>query len=368
MPRGTVVLHVSRPPSFLDRHEGQTICSVARSIARLKDFDYAGPHDRVRLDAGSLFFVPDDTLLRRDADALGIREVKDLYGGIVPFPFVQTKAVSHGLIDPAAARPEGWSLAFAERIEDVVLPGFTAFTRDEARRGARSLLEQGTIRAKQPRAAGGNGQHTLASVREADALLAQLDEDELTTHGLVLELHLDGVTTLSLGRVTLDDTTIAYHGRQRMTRDNSGHCVYGGSDLTCVRGGWSALEARPLAPAAKTAVRQARVYDDAMSEYGVVASRRNYDVGQGADSSGRSRSGVFEASWRVGGATPAEVAALEVFARDSSIDIVHVSSVETYGADIAPPDDAVVHFHGVDSDAGPVLRYSPVRGTSRRDR
>src|SRR5437764_9988173 len=134
MPRGTVVLHVSRPPSFLDRHEGQTICSVARSIARLKDFDYAGPHDRVRLDAGSLFFVPDDTLLRRDADALGIREVKDLYGGIVPFPFVQTKAVSHGLIDPAAARPEGWSLAFAERIEDVVLPGFTAFTRDEARR------------------------------------------------------------------------------------------------------------------------------------------------------------------------------------------------------------------------------------------
>ena len=41
--------------------------------------------------------------------------------------------------------------------------------------------------------------------------------------------------------------------------------------------------------------------------------------------------------------------------------------METYGADIAPPDDAVVHFHGVDSDAGPVLRYSLVRGTSRRD-
>ncbi|HEY3100312.1 MAG TPA: DUF3182 family protein, partial [Methylomirabilota bacterium] len=170
MRRGAVVLHISRPPSFLDRHEGQTICSVARSIARLKHFDYAGPHDRVRLDAGSLFFVPDDTLLRRDADALGIREAKDLYGGIVPYPFVQTKAVSHGLIAPGAARPDGWSLAFAERIDGVVLPGFTAFTRDDARRAACRLLAHGAIRAKQPRAAGGNGQSTLASVREADAL------------------------------------------------------------------------------------------------------------------------------------------------------------------------------------------------------
>jgi hypothetical protein len=152
-----------------------------------------------------------------------------------------------------------------------------------------------------------------------------------------------------------------------MTRDNSGHCVYGGSDLTCVRGDWSALEARPLAAAVRTAVRQARVYDDAMSEYGVVASRRNYDVGQGADSAGRSRSGVFEASWRVGGATPAEVAALETFARDPSVDVVHASSVEAYGADAAPPDGAVVHFHGLDSDAGLVLRYSLVRGTSRRE-
>jgi hypothetical protein len=368
MPRGTVVLHVSRPASFLDRHEGRTICSVARSIARLKHFDYAGPHDGVRLDAGSLFFVPDETLLRRDADALGIREAKDLYGGIVPYPFVQTKAISHGLIDPGAARPDGWSLAFAARIEDVVLPGFTAFTRDDARRAARRLLEHGAIRAKQPRAAGGNGQRTLASVREADALLAQLDADDLAMDGLVLELQLDDVTTLSLGRVTFDDTTIAYHGRQRMTRDNSGHCVYGGSDLTCVRGDWSALEARPLAAAVRTAVRQARVYDDAMSEYGVVASRRNYDVGQGADSTGRSRSGVFEASWRVGGATPAEVAALETFARDPSVDVVHASSVEAYGADAAPPDGAVVHFHGIDRDAGPVLRYSLVRGTSRRNR
>ena len=366
MSRGIVVLHVSRPPGFLSSHEGHTLGSIARSIARLKDFRYAGPHDRVCLYEGLLFFVPDDTLLRRDADALGVRSEKDLLGGIVPHPFVQTKAISHGLVDPAAARPEGWSAAFAERIDDVVLPGFTAFTRDDARRAARRLLEQGVARSKRPRAAGGNGQRALASMHEVEALLAEVDDRDLATDGLVLELNLDGVTTLSLGRVTLDDTTTAYYGRQRMTRDNSGHCVYGGSELTCVRGGWTALERSALAPAVRTAVWQARVYDAAMSEYGVVASRRNYDVGQGTDSAGRPRSGVFEASWRVGGATPAEVAALRAFVSDPSIDVVQTSSVEAYGADAAPPAGAVVHFHGVDRDAGPLMRYSLVRGVARR--
>jgi hypothetical protein len=151
-----------------------------------------------------------------------------------------------------------------------------------------------------------------------------------------------------------------------VTRDNAGRCVYGGSDLTCVRGGWTVLEQQRLSPAVRTAVRQARVYDEARSEYGVVASRRNYDVGQDADAAGRARSGVFEASWRVGGATPAEIAALHAFAHDPSLDVVCASSIETYGADAVPPADATVYFHGVDRDAGPLVRYSLVRPASRR--
>jgi hypothetical protein len=366
MSRGAVVLHVSRPPGFLDCHEGRTLASVAASIARLKDFDYAGPHDRVCLYAGSLYFVPDDTLVRHDADALGVRSAKDLCGGIVPYPFVQTKAISHRLVDATAARPDGWSPAFAERIKDVVLPGYTAFGRDDARRAARRLLEHGAVRAKRPRAAGGNGQSTLRAMRDADALLETLSDGDLADHGLLFEVHLDGVTTLSIGRVTLDDATIAYYGRQRVTRDNSGRCVYGGSELTCVRGGWTVLQRLPLPSSVRTAVRQARVYDEATIEYGVVASRRNYDVGQGVDSAGRPRSGVFEASWRVGGATPAEIAALETFARDPSIELVDASTVETYGADATPPPGAAVHFHGVDPEAGPLARYSVVRRTARR--
>ena len=205
------------------------------------------------LDAGALFFVPDDTLVHAEADALDVRSAKDLFGGIVPHPFVKTKVISHGVLAPAAARPRGWSHAFADRIRDVVLPGYSTFARADARAAASRLLELGAIRAKPPRAAGGNGQSTLASMAEVEALLETLTDAHLDRHGLVLELCLQPVTTLSVGHVALDDTTIAYYGHQRLTRDNSGHMVYGGSDLTCVRGGWETLEGLALESDVRTA-------------------------------------------------------------------------------------------------------------------
>ena len=363
MGSGTVVLHVTRPPGFLDRHEGRTLDAIAGAIARLKAFDYAGPHERGCARSGSIFFVPDDSLLRADAVTLGVSSANDLFGGIVPHRFVQTKVISHRLVDRAEVRPEGWSDAFATRIADVVLPGHSVFSGADARRAVDRVLARGAVRAKRPRAAGGNGQCTLRSRRDADALLADFTDDELARDGFVFETHLDDVTTLSLGRVTLDETTLAYYGHQRVTRDNTGRAVYGGSELVCVRGDWTALRGQPLTPAVETAVRQAQIYDEAMGEYGVVASRRNYDVGQGVDSVGRRHSGVFEASWRVGGATPAEIAALDAFIADPSLDVVHAASVEAYGADAAPPNGAVVYFQGVDPDAGPLVRYSLVGGT-----
>jgi hypothetical protein len=367
MSKGTVVLHLSRPLSFLEGHEGRTLSWVAESIARLKDFDYAAAPDSVDPSAGSLFFVPDETLVSGDAAALGVSSAKDLFGGVVPYPFVKTKTISHGLVSNTAARPDGWLTVFADRIRhDVVLPGYSAFTRADARSAARRLLPLGAVRAKQPCAAGGRGQCVLRSMRETEALLETLDDSELEHDGLVLEVNLERLTTRSVGFVTLDDEAIAYHGQQRMTSDNDGRPVYGGSELRCVRGGWEGLERLELDGDTRTAVRQSRVYDEATTEYGVIASRRNYDVGRGCDGAGRQYSGVFEASWRAGGASPAEVIAFDVFARDPAVDVAVVSTVEAYGAGAQPPPNALVHFHGVDPTAGPLVRYSYVRSTSRR--
>jgi hypothetical protein len=356
MARGTVVVHAARPPEFWRRHEGITLCGVAESIARFKDFDYGGHWDGRR--PGAVFFVPDETLLRPHAEALGVRGPADLFGGIVPHAFVQTKIITHPLVTPTADRPDGWSEGFSRRSREGVLPGYSTFGRRDAADAVGRLLAIGPVRAKLPRAAGARDQCTLASLRDLDALVASVSATALAQHGLVFETNLEPVTTFSIGLVTLDDLTIAYHGRQWLGRDNVGRSVYGGSALTCVRGGWDALEGLDVEPAVRLAIRQARMYDAATEEYGITASRRNYDVGQGFDARGRWRSGVFEASWRLGGASPAELAAMHLFVESPALDVVQASTVEAYGRDVEPPPGAIVHFHGEDEQDGPMTRYT----------
>ena len=356
MARGTVVVHADRPPQFWRCHEGITLCDVAQSIARLKGCDFGGHWDG--LHRGSMFFVPDETLLRPYADSLGIRGPDDLFGGVVPHAFVQTKIITHPLVTPTAARPDGWSPGFSRRSRDSVLPGYSAFGRRDATEAVRRLLTIGPVRAKLPRAAGAREQSTLTSLRDLEALLARLSDAELAEHGVVFETNLEPATTYSIGLVTLDDLTIAYHGRQWLGRDNAGRSVYGGSALTCVRGDWDTLERLDVEPAVRQAIRQARTYDDATEEYAIVASRRNYDVGQGSDARGRWCSGVFEASWRLGGASPAELAAMHLFAQSPALDIVQASTAEAYGRDAEPPLGAIVHFRGDDEQDGPMIRYT----------
>jgi hypothetical protein len=167
--------------------------------------------------------------------------------------------------------------------------------------------------------------------------------------------------TLSIGKIAIGSLRLSYHGMQRTVTDNEGLPVYGGSDLMCVRGGWEALDALPMLPQVRAAVTAARRYDAATAElHGFMASRRNYDVAQGIGVDGRARSGVLEASWRVGGASSAELAALAAFARDPSLQIIAASHVEEYGKDCRAPADAIVDFQGDDPEAGPLLRYTIV--------
>ncbi len=74
-----------------------------------------------------------------------------------------------------------------------------------------------------------------------DAALAALDPAELAHHGLVLEEDLTEVTTYSVGQVSVAGLVASYWGTQRLTPDNRGAAVYGGSDLVVARGGFEAL-------------------------------------------------------------------------------------------------------------------------------
>jgi hypothetical protein len=129
-----------------------------------------------------------------------------------------------------------------------------------------------------------------------------------------------------------------------------------------MRGTYDDLLALELTAQQRTAIRQALVYHRlTMSAFdGLFASRCNYDVVQGIDAHGQSRSGVLEQSWRIGGASGAELAALLAFRREPSLRVVHASTHEVYADKFKPPPGAEKHFDDVDPHVGRIVKYSQV--------
>lgn len=370
MPGGVVVLYSNKALEKNSKHESVTRASIASRLAALKGYEFAGEYNEADCDRRPRYLVPADTLVGiRAARELGVASEADLFGGVVPYPFVATKTITHPLVSAGAAGPEGWSDHFPRRVKDAVLSGFAAFTVDDARLACARVLERGLARLKPALGIGGKGQKVVSSLGELDSALEALDPAELSLYGISIEENLQEVTTYSIGQVRLDELLLTYCGTQRVTSDHSGASVYGGSDLVVIRGGFETLMALDLTPELRSAVAQARTYDTAASEEfpGFLASRRNYDVAAGRDSGGRRRTGVLEQSWRVGGASPAEVAALEAFRADQTLRAVRASCPEIYDANHEPPPRAHVYFRGEDDDVGSMIKYSVVEayGNSR---
>ena len=344
-------------------HDHATCTQIARRLAELKGYRFAGDFDERSAVPGDRYFVPTDTLIGTDtACALGIHGEHHLFGGVAPHAFVATKSISHPLVDDAECVPRGWSERFAIEAGDAVLAGFSAFCLDDALRAGERLLALGPVRIKRALGIGGTGQ-TVA--RDPDALaraLGDADADELAKFGIALEQDLRDVTTRSIGQVRIDELVASYCGTQRLVPNNDGEHVYGGSELLVARGDFDALLALGHAPPVRRAIEQARTYDAAAFRCfpGLFASRRNYDVAQGRDARGCLLSGVLEQSWRVGGASGAEVEALAALRAEPALRAVRATSTEAYGRDVAVPENAVVYYEGVDDRAGPLTEYTVV--------
>ncbi len=343
------------------QHELATQTELAKRLARIRGDEFGGEFDAGCVYDRPLYFVPNDTLIGpASAQELGIRDEQDLFGGVVPRAFVATKTITHELPPNAANVPEGWSASFALQVRDVVLPGYSTFSRRDALDAGLQLLEHGAIRLKKPSGIGGHGQSVVSSREQLEDELEALDTDELYRIGLVLERNLLQPDTRSIGQVRVGNLVATYCGTQRLTKDNNGAEVYGGSDLIVVRGDFEDLLQLPLGQQVQVAISQARTYHAAaMACYsGMFASRCNYDIAQGVDEEGRWYSGVLEQSWRIGGASGAEVAALEAFLDDPSLTVVRASTAEVYGTDPALPAGAAVYFQGEDDRVGPLTKYA----------
>ena len=315
-----------------------------------------------------LYYLPSRTLIGpRDADQYGISTENDFYGGWVTEPFMATKAISHPLA-PGATAPAGWTPAFVEYAGAALLPGWTVFNLDDARRMAIQMLQRGPVRFKPVLATAGRGQKVISNEAQIEPALNELDARDLASVGLVLEENLTEVQTFSVGQVRLAGMVASYYGSQRLTQDNAGAEVYGGSDLTLVKGDYEALLA--LAPTAELqlAIEQARLYEQAAEKAFApfVASRRNYDIARGRNAQGEWISGVMEQSWRAGGASSAEIIALEAFAANPSLTRVKASTYEVFGEGPTLPPDAILFYQGDDDEVGRISKFARleiIRGT-----
>lgn len=361
------VVHVRDPAMPEGGHRARSVAELAARLALLR-----GEGPLVRADdprAAGAYAVPDSTLLAHASARMGIGGPGDLFGGVVPGRVVAGKAITHPRMGASAACPESWSDSFARDVAPHVLTGLSVFTSEDAAMAARHLLTAGPVRVKPAWADGGHAQAVLHAEADIARTLEALDGGCLAACGLVLEEDLADAITFSVGHVRLGAAEITYVGTQSMTTDNAGAAAYGGSRLFVVPGGFAELAAAPLPDALHRAAGHACAYDDAADRHfpGFFASRRNYDVVLGRDARGRSRAGVLEQSWRIGGASGAEIAALKAFAADPGLRSVVASCHERYGPAANPPPEADIYCHADDPEVGFITKYAIIESRSHAE-
>jgi len=348
-------------------HETASHRALAAKLADLLECpcaaDYEPAGDAVPQPPGRIYYVPAMTLGSAAAALLGIGGEADLYGGVVPYDFIASKAITHPLPDDArAAAPPGWSHEMGRRLQGVALAGYTVFSTEDALRAGILLLRDGPVRIKPVEATAGRGQRKVVDEAELREALRDQDPNDIARCGLVLEEHLDDVVTYSVGTARLPGMAASYVGTQQITHDNDGEPVYGGSDMLFVRGGFDALAGQHWPAPLALAIELARRYDAAVQACyaGFFASRRNYDVAEGLGAAGDCRRGVLEQSWRAGGASMAEVCALQALRDDPARQRVRARTTESYGEDDERVPEATLVYDDDDPEVGRISKSAGV--------
>ena len=340
-------------------HDNASRDVLLQRLAILLDLPFVGVIGPEEASTGRFLLVPPDTISNARPFSEDGLPSASILGGAVPALFIGTKAITHPVLDDDSPRPDAWSEAMAAALGDAALNGYTAFTPTDAARAGRVLLKNGPVRLKDVCAKAGLGQVVVTDEAHLNEVLALEDPDALALCGIVLEENLADVVTYSVGAVVIGDRRISYFGDQTLTTDHHGREVYGGSNLTVVRGDMEALASLDLSAELTRAIACAAAFDRAaqLAYPDAVLTRRNYDVIAGIDASGGRRIGVLEQSWRIGGASGAELAAFEAFAADGDLETVQCSTVERYDI-VTPPVGATIYFQGVDPVVGAMTKYA----------
>lgn len=284
------------------------------------------------LEPSECFYVPNHTLLPQEADALSIKSLHDLYGGVVPYAFLLNKTLSHPIHHLSMDSPEGWNNDLALALQPYVLKGRSAFNTQDALWTAEGLIHNGPLRIKLASANAGRGQWIVNNHEEVVDLLNQAQYQPFFEQGVIFEEALHNTVTFTIGQTEIGNHIISYCGEQEVTMDLKDQPAYGGSAISVVRGGYDQLESALIFDQHKEALRLVQQYErhifNAFPQ--IYASRRNYDVLQGTNANGHKCLSVIDHSWELGGASMAELLALEAFAADSSLHRIRTWTKERY--------------------------------------
>lgn len=336
------------------RHDIESLSSMARYLAKT----CASQHVATCTDfhTHNLYFMPGFALSRQHVTR-DLTE-SEFLGGLVDYEFMTTKLITHPAWHAESQLPDGWVEPMAVDLRAAVLPGFSTFSQSAALAAGSALLADGPIRIKQPYARAGRGQTVILDTAALRSFLDRHPEPQLA-EGLVIETNIEASRTYSIGQIRVADMAISYIGRQFDGPDLLGDKVYKGSRLFVVRGGWDNLlrqcsGGRPLIDAALT-------YDRAAAKHlNMIASRKNYDVLVSTGSDYPPRLGVLEQSWRIGGATPAEILAMRILRDNGRASAARTVVHEKYGD---PPyfhaNDLVV-YSGLNEKGQPLHKYARV--------
>jgi hypothetical protein len=350
----------ARGGDFADEHQRAARAVLGQRLADLTGGVFAGEMAGEVDSNVEPYFLPADTLTIEEAARLGIDGEADLFGGVVPNSLIASKAIAHPLVSSSAAAPPEWNGGFSEAIADIVLPGFTVFSREDADIAGKELLRSGPVQVKATGGFAGFGQSKVSNEDELRQELDKLHWDEIATVGLVLEHRLRDVSAFSVGQVRVGGLTASYYALQKETANAFRDNIYVGSSLLVIRGGFDDLLSLDFSDDVRASIEQACGFDAEVDRHfpGFFASRRNYDVIRGFDGNGKAVSGVLEQSWRVGGASAAELLALSAFRDKPGLTQVQARTVEVFGELADVPDGALVLYRGVDPRAGAITRYA----------
>lgn len=299
--------------------------TVAEGIANYLDISYGGNTIAYKNDYQVLAqprvktqtYTPDGPgIFAPDRPEFTLPE--EFYGALVEDRSHVGKAILH----PALSRnvPRFYSSEFAQRVQDFVIPGFTAFHKADVAEAFPGIQnDEYDYRLKLPDESDGYGQFPIHDTASLQRILESLNGHEVAEKGVVLEANLHEPTTISVGYAMLGRDQYSFIAHQK-NDDSEGRSRYRGAEVTIIRGTLKGLTGITSPQSERGhAVEIARKFYDALSLYNVVASRLSFDCLHGFDNNGYIRRGVTDITARLGGTCPALILAAHEFKKKPGI-------------------------------------------------